>query len=102
MTTEITKEQAAQEGPMPDLSVVADQLVAGHAFGQNLRRGQMKSPPTSRPVGDSPSRSANWPRQFECDAEETPALHAPRSARASGPLGFIANSWGPWPPAAAR
>jgi putative transposase len=28
MTTEITKEQAAQEGPMPDLSVVADQLVA--------------------------------------------------------------------------
>jgi hypothetical protein len=28
MTTEITKEQATQEGPMPDLSVVADQLVA--------------------------------------------------------------------------
>jgi putative transposase len=28
MTTEITKEQAPQEGPMPDLSVVADQLVA--------------------------------------------------------------------------
>jgi hypothetical protein len=28
MTTEITKEQAAQEEPMPDLSVVADQLVA--------------------------------------------------------------------------
>lgn len=28
MTTEITKEQTLQEGPMPDLSVVADQLVA--------------------------------------------------------------------------
>jgi transposase-like protein len=28
MTTEIAKEQAAQEEPMPDLSVVANQLVA--------------------------------------------------------------------------
>jgi hypothetical protein len=39
----------------------------------------------SRPGGDSPSHSANWPPQSECDAAETPAPRAPRSANATDP-----------------
>jgi transposase-like protein len=81
---------------MTGLRIVA----AGHASCRTCAAGTMRSPPMSRPARDSPSRSANWPPQSECDAAETPAPRAPRSANATVSLDErLWDRWGrvPWP-----
>jgi DDE domain len=44
-------------------------LVAGHALVQNLRRGHYEIATDQSRMFDSPSRSANWPRQSDRQGE---------------------------------